>query len=49
MIIKKEIVRLDIDLIPAELYDDILEEFKRQFGEEDCVYVDWELNASKEK
>ena len=39
-------VRLDIDLIPEDLYRLLLEEFRRQFGEAD--YSEWEITAEKE-
>lgn len=40
-------VRLDIDLIPEDLYRLLLEEFRNQFGE--GVYGVWEITAEKEE
>ena len=39
--------RLDIDLIPESLYQDILNEFKQQFGE--GIYDEWEITAVTNK
>ena len=43
-----ERVRLDIDLIPKELYQLLLKEFRDQLGEE-YYYFDWEISAEKEE
>lgn len=40
-------VRLDIDLIPEDLYRLLLEEFLNQFGV--GVYDEWEVTAEKEE
>lgn len=42
-----EKVRLDIDMISEELYDQILSEFRQQFGKE-FYYTEWEFLAVKE-
>ena len=43
-----ERVKLDINKIPEELYDAILDEFRWRFGS-DIVFVDWEISAEIEK
>jgi len=40
-------VYLDIDEIPERLYQDILKEFQRQYGE--GYYGDWIFSALKEE
>ena len=39
-------VRLDIDLISEELYNLLLEEFKKQFGDVG-TFEEWELTANQ--
>jgi len=46
IMVGKDDVRLDIDDIPPELYDMLLDEFKRQHGEGD--YIAWKVIARKE-
>jgi len=39
-------VKLDIDLISEDLYDELLGAFKEQYG--DDIYENWEITAQKE-